>query len=167
MNFHSLPACAAVSLLGLTLACLPDAASAAQNTAAGQVLTPAGTHSSVRAPSRNFTGSVRVDRIFKANDAAPYTAAYVTFEPGARTNWHSHVAGQHLIVVFGKGLTGTEDGRVMEIRPGDEIWCPPNVRHWHGAAPDTGMTHIAVTGIAGGKSTDWFEPVTDEQYGAR
>lgn len=133
-----------------------------------QVVTPSGTFDSARGPESRFTGNVRVDRIFKANEAAPYTAALVTFEPGARTNWHSHPAGQHLVVALGVGRTGTADGKVVEFRAGDEIWCPPNIRHWHGAAPRNGMTHIAITGLdKDGKSTDWMEPVTDEQYNAR
>lgn len=147
--------------------CCASLAVAAESDGTTQTVTRAGTHASVRGPERTFTGNVRVDRIFNANDAAPFTAAYVTFEPGARSFWHSHVAGQHLIVVFGKGLTGTADGKVVEIMPGDEIWCPPDVKHWHGAAPDTGMTHIAITGVKDGKNTNWMEPVTDEQYNAR
>ena len=109
-------------------------------------------------------GNVRVDRIFLANEDAPYSAAYVTFEPGARSFWHTHPAGQHLIVTYGQGLTGTEDGKVQEFSVGDEIWCPPNVKHWHGAKPDQAMTHIAITGVVDGKGATWLEEVTDEQY---
>ena len=154
-------------LLGAACVCLSSAAQAAETQGAGQAVTRAGTYAPAKAPASSFTGSVRVERIFKASEDAPYTAARVTFEPGARTFWHSHVAGQHLIVVSGKGLTGTEDGRVTEIRAGDEVWCPPAVKHWHGAAPDTAMTHIAITGVKDGKSTDWMEAVTDGQYNAR
>lgn len=154
-------------VLGAACVCLSSAAIAAETKGAGQIVTPSGSYASVKGPASTFTGNVRVDRIFKANEDAPYTAAYVTFEPGARTFWHSHVAGQHLIVVSGTGLTGTEDGRVTVIKPGDEIWCPPAVRHWHGASPETAMTHIAITGVKNGKSTDWMEAVTDSQYNAR
>lgn len=131
---------------------------------AEQVVTRSGTYATANGPKETFTGNVYVKRIFNANDAAPYTAALVTFEPGARTFWHSHVAGQHLIVTQGSGLTGTEDGKVVEIKEGDEVWCPPNVKHWHGASPTTGMTHIAITGIKNGKSTHWLEAVSNEQY---
>lgn len=148
------------------LVCCASGAMAAESDG-GQVVTRSGTYASAKGPEKTFTGNVRVDRIFNANEAAPFTAAYVTFEPGARSFWHSHAAGQHLIVTFGTGLTGTADGKVVEFRAGDEIWCPPNIRHWHGAAPDNGMTHIAITGIKDGKSTDWMEAVTDEQYNAR
>lgn len=155
------------AILCSAIACCTSVAVAAEGEGTKQVITRSGTHASVKGPDKTFTGNVRVDRIFNANDAAPFTAAYVTFEPGARSFWHTHVAGQHLIVTFGTGLTGTEDGRVVEIKAGDEIWCPPNVKHWHGAAPTTGMTHIAITGVKDGKSTNWMEAVTDEQYNAR
>lgn len=154
-------------LLAAVCICLSSSAQAAETKAAGQVVIKSGTYAPAKAPATTFSGTVHVERIFKANADAPYTAAYVTFEPGARTFWHSHVSGQHLIVTSGTGLTGTEDGTVTVIKAGDEIWCPPAVKHWHGAAPDTAMTHIAITGVKDGKSTDWMEAVTDEQYNAR
>lgn len=153
----------AAAILSLAVVCPAMAADGD----GGQVVTRAGAFAPSKGAPDKFTGSVLVERVFKASAAAPYTAARVTFEPGARTNWHSHVAGQHLIVTWGVGLTGTEDGTVVEIRAGDEIWCPPNVRHWHGAAPHSAMTHVAVTGVIDGKNTTWMEPVTDEQYTAR
>lgn len=155
------------SMLGLFIVLCAPLTMAREASEAPQIITKAGTHATVEGSDSTFTGNVRVERIFNANDAAPFTAAYVTFEPGARSFWHSHAAGQHLIVTSGSGLTGTADGKVEEIKAGDEIWCPPNVKHWHGAAPDTGMTHIAITGVLDGKNTSWMEAVTDEQYKAR
>mgnify|MGYP003623675187 FL=1 len=115
-----------------------------------------------------FTGNVRVDNLFRAKDNAPYQASYVTFEPGARSFWHVHTAGQHLVVTQGVGLTGVWNGPVWEITAGDVIWCPPGVKHWHGASPDKSMTHMAITGIAGdGSNTKWEEEVTDAQYAKR
>ncbi len=131
---------------------------------AGQSVSFAGSKASTFGPAKNFSGRARVDRVFDATREAPYTAAYVSFEPGAHTNWHRHVAGQHLIVVYGVGLTGTEDGKVTVIKAGDEVWCPPNVKHWHGAAPDTAMVHLAITGVRDGKNTEWLEPLSEEQY---
>ena len=88
----------------------------------------------------------------------------MTFEPGARSHWHTHPAGQHLVVISGAGLTGTADGHVEEIKAGDVVWCPPQIKHWHGAAPKTAMTHMALTGALDGRNVEWMEPVTDEQY---
>ena len=113
---------------------------------------------------RIFTGNVRVDRLFPANDAAPFSGAYVTFEPGARSAWHTHPTGQHLIVTAGVGRTQAWGGPIEEIKAGDVIWCPPQVKHWHGASPTTAMTHIALTGTINGKNVEWMEQVTDEQY---
>jgi quercetin dioxygenase-like cupin family protein len=110
---------------------------------------------------------VRVDPLFPANDSAPFSGAYVTFEPGARSAWHIHPAGQHLLVTAGVGRTGEWEGRVDEIKAGDVIWCPPGIKHWHGAAPTTAMTHIAITGRLDGKSVEWMEKVTDEQYNGK
>ena len=95
---------------------------------------------------------------------APYSGAYVTFQPGARSAWHTHVAGQRLIVTEGVGRTQQWGGPVEEIRAGDVVWCPPGVKHWHGASPTSVMTHIALTGIHDGQGVDWLEKVTDEQY---
>ena len=93
-----------------------------------------------------------------------FTGAYVTFQPGARTAWHLHPAGQHMIVTSGVGLTGTRDGRIVTIKAGDTIWCPPDIDHWHGATPDSPMTHLVITGLLDGKNVIWKEKVTDEQY---
>jgi quercetin dioxygenase-like cupin family protein len=112
-----------------------------------------------------FTGTVRIDPLFSAPDPARVAGASVTFEPGARTAWHTHPLGQTLIVTAGCGRVQRTGGPVEEIRPGDVIWFPPGEKHWHGAAPTTSMTHIAIQEKLDGKVVDWMEKVTDEQYG--
>lgn len=111
-----------------------------------------------------FTGDVQVEMIFPENDVANYSAAYVTFEPGARTAWHEHPAGQHMIMISGVGLTGTRDGNVVSFKEGDAVWCPPDVDHWHGATPDQAMTHLVVTASKDGQNVIWKEKVSDEHY---
>jgi quercetin dioxygenase-like cupin family protein len=111
-----------------------------------------------------FTGSVRVDPLFQAPDPARVAGALVTFEPGARTAWHTHPLGQTLIIMTGCGRVQRWDGPIEEIRPGDVVWFPPGEKHWHGAAPSTGMTHIAVQERLDDKAVDWLEKVSDEQY---
>jgi quercetin dioxygenase-like cupin family protein len=111
-----------------------------------------------------FTGTVRVDPLFQAPAPARVAGASVTFEPGARTAWHTHPLGQTLIVISGCGLAQHEGGPIEEIHPGDVIWFPPNEKHWHGATATTAMTHIAIQEALDGKVVDWLEPVTDEQY---
>lgn len=129
-----------------------------------QVVYRAGSQKSFQGPGDWFTGEVQVDPLFPSNETAHYSGAYVTFQPGARSAWHLHPAGQHLIVISGVGLTGTRDGRIVEIRAGDTVWCPPDVDHWHGAAPDAPMTHLAITGVLDGQNVIWKEKVTDAQY---
>lgn len=129
-----------------------------------QTISRSGSQSSAKGPAEFFTGNVRIDPLFGKTDEMNASAAYVTFEPGARSNWHTHPCGQQLIVVSGVGLTGVWDGPVVEIRAGDVITCPVGVKHWHGASPTTAMTHIAVTGYQGENAANWMEPVTDEQY---
>jgi quercetin dioxygenase-like cupin family protein len=111
-----------------------------------------------------FTGTVRIDPLFQAPDPARVGAGQVTFEPGARTVWHTHPLGQTLIVTAGLGWVQREGGLVEEIRPGDVVWFPPGLKHWHGASPTTAMTHIAIQESVGGKNVDWMEKVSDEQY---
>jgi len=111
-----------------------------------------------------FTGTVRVDPLFDAPDPARVIGANVTFEPGARTAWHTHPLGQTLIVTAGCGLVQRWGGSIEEIRPGDVIWFPPGEKHWHGATATTAMTHIAIVEVLDGKSADWMEKVSDEQY---
>lgn len=115
-------------------------------------------------PTNLFTGDVKVDMVFPSNDTAHYSGTYVTFQPGARTAWHLHPAGQHMIVVDGTALTGTRDGTIIEFHKGDAVWCPPDLDHWHGATPDQAMTHFVVTASKDGQNVIWKEHVTDEQY---
>lgn len=126
-----------------------------------------GTQSPAAGPAQYFTGQVRVDALFQADAAIQASAAYVTFEPGARSAWHRHPAGQRLVVVSGLGLTQEWGKPVQEIRPGDVVVCPPGVKHWHGAAPSEPMTHLAVSGVRDGKTVEWMEQVSDDQYNAR
>jgi quercetin dioxygenase-like cupin family protein len=111
-----------------------------------------------------FTGSVRVDPLFQARDPARVGAGQVTFEPGARTNWHTHPLGQTLIITTGLGWVQREGGPIEEVRPGDVVWFPASLKHWHGATPTMAMTHIAIQESLDGKNVDWMEKVTDEQY---
>jgi quercetin dioxygenase-like cupin family protein len=129
----------------------------------------AGSQPSSKGPAENFTGNVTVTPLFPADASAPYSGAYVTFEAGARSAWHTHPAGQRLVVTAGVGRTAEWGGRVQEIKAGDTVWCPPGVKHWHGASPNTAMTHIALTGTINNKAVEWMEKVTDAQYneGAR
>ncbi len=129
-----------------------------------QFVYKSGTQASIQGPADFFTGQVRIDPLFPSNESCPVSGAYVTFEPGARSHWHTHPTGQHLVVVAGAGRTGTADGYVEEVKASDVVWCPPQIKHWHGAAPDTAMTHLALTGVLDGRNVDWLEPVTDEQY---
>jgi len=131
---------------------------------AGQQITPAGSQPSAAGPAEYFTGRVRVDPVWPADTGISASGAYVTFEPGARSAWHTHPAGQRLVVMSGVGLAQEEGKPVQVIRAGDVVWCPPNVKHWHGAAPRTAMTHLAVTGTVDGKNVTWMEKVSDEQY---
>ncbi len=141
-------------------------ARAAENGTPKQTITRYGTLPAYKGPSRFFTGVAWVQPLFEPKgDICPVAGAYVTFEPGARSHWHDHPAGQHLVVTEGIGRTGTEEGKVHEVRAGDVLWCPPGVRHWHGAAPNTSMTHFSFAGtLPDGKNTNWMEPVTDTQY---
>jgi quercetin dioxygenase-like cupin family protein len=128
------------------------------------VVTHAGSQPSAAGPAENFTGSVRVDDRFKGSGLARISGATVTFEPGARTAWHTHPLGQTLIVTAGVGLVQEWGGPVQEIRPGDIVWIPPGVKHWHGASPTVGMSHIAFSEALDGKTVEWMEKVSDEQY---
>jgi len=129
-----------------------------------QVVYRAGSQQAFKGPEKWFTGDVQVDILFPANETAHYSGAYVTFQPGARTAWHLHPAGQHMIVTAGVGLTGTRDGKIIRFKAGDTVWCPPGIDHWHGATPDSAMTHLVITGLLDGENIVWKEKVTDEQY---
>ena len=139
-------------------------AHAAQAASASLNIQRAGTQPSGKGPADWFTGTVRIDSPFKGTDPARVTGAIVTFEPGARTAWHTHPLGQTLIVTAGCGWAQRWGGLVEEIRPGDIIWFPPGEKHWHGASPTTAMTHIAIQEQLDGKAVDWLEKVSDEQY---
>src|SRR4051794_20973925 len=130
------------------------------------MITRGGSQASSKGPAEYFTGDVRVQPLFADQDTAAYRGAYVTFQPGARSAWHTHPAGQRLIVTDGAGRTQQWGGPVEEIRAGDVVWCPPGVKHWHGACPTSGMTHLALTGVRDGRNVEWLEKVSDEQYGA-
>jgi quercetin dioxygenase-like cupin family protein len=125
-----------------------------------------GSQPSERGPAEYFTGTVRVDPLINAPDPARIFGAAVTFEPGARTAWHTHPLGQTLIVTAGCGRVQWWGGPIEEIRPGDVVWIAPGEKHWHGAAPTTAMTHIALVEQVEGKSAEWMEQVSEEQYRA-
>ncbi|MBU8539001.1 MULTISPECIES: (R)-mandelonitrile lyase [Falsiroseomonas] len=124
----------------------------------------AGSRPSGKGPAEWFTGQVRVDPLFEAPDPARVAGAHVTFEPGARTAWHTHPLGQTLIVTAGLGWVAREGGPVEEIRPGDVVWFPPGEKHWHGATPTTAMSHIAIQEKFEGSPVTWMEQVTEAQY---
>jgi quercetin dioxygenase-like cupin family protein len=123
-----------------------------------------GSRPSAKGPEEYFTGTVRVDPLFEAPDPARARSASVTFEPGARTAWHTHPLGQTLIITSGLGRVQKWGGPVAEIRPGDVVWFEPNEKHWHGASPTVAMTHIATQEALNEKVVDWMEKVSDEQY---
>lgn len=127
-------------------------------------ITRIGTQPSGKGPADWFTGAVRIDPLFQPNEHRRAAAARVTFEPGARTAWHTHPLGQTLIVMSGFGRVQKEGGPIEEIRPGDVVWFAPGEKHWHGASPTIAMTHIAIQEQLDGKVVDWMEKVTDEQY---
>jgi quercetin dioxygenase-like cupin family protein len=127
-------------------------------------ITHPGTKPSTVGPAEWFTGAVRVDPLFSAPDPALVDGAHVTFEPGARTAWHTHPLGQTLIVTSGSGWVQREGGPVEDIHPGDVVWFSPGEKHWHGATPTTALTHLAIHERQNGKAADWMEHVTDEQY---
>jgi quercetin dioxygenase-like cupin family protein len=124
-----------------------------------------GSQPSVRGPEDWFTGIVRIDPLFDQSDPARVSGASVTFEPGARTAWHTHPLGQTLIVIAGLGWVQKDGEAVQEIRPGDVVWFAPGEKHWHGASAKTAMTHIAIQEKLDGKVVDWMEKVTPKQYG--
>jgi quercetin dioxygenase-like cupin family protein len=130
-------------------------------------ITPNGSQPSARGPLQNFTGSVVIDPLFGVNDHTRASAGQVTFEPGARTAWHSHPAGQTLIVTSGTGWIQEWGGEKREIKTGDVVWIRPGVKHWHGATATNGMRHIAIQEYVDGKNVDWMEKVSDDQYRAK
>jgi len=155
--------CAAALQATLATAAEPQASTVT----AAQQITRAGSQPSAAGPADYFTGRARVDPVWPADKNINASGGVVTFEPGARSAWHTHPAGQRLMVISGVGLTQEWGKPIQEIRPGDVVWCPPGVKHWHGAASTTAMTHLAVTGTVDGKNVTWMEKVADEQYNAR
>jgi len=123
-----------------------------------------GSQASTKGSADYFTGTVRIDPLFQVPEPARVRGASVTFEPGARTAWHTHPLGQTLIVTFGQGRAQREGGPIEEIRPGDVVWFAPGEKHWHGASPTTAMTHIAIQEALDGSAVTWLEKVADEHY---
>jgi 4-carboxymuconolactone decarboxylase len=155
-------AATAVSFSVLASACAPTGiAQDAQAVQVKRLASPA----PALGPLEHFTGSVRVDPLFEANDASGTSSARVTFAPGARTAWHSHTRGQTLIVTSGSGRLQRWGDPVQDIREGDVVWIPPGQKHWHGASPNSSMSHIGIVENPGGKGTEWMELVSDSQYG--
>ena len=152
-----------LALAALTTLMMADATGAAEPES---MVSHAASRAVQSAPAQNFTGSARVDMLFTPGGPDRAAGGSVSFAPGARTNWHTHPLGQTLIVTAGVGRVQRAGGPVEEIRPGDVVRIPANTRHWHGAAPDSAMTHIAIQEAQDGKTVDWQEAVTDEAYGA-
>lgn len=138
----------------------------AQDTASKQqIIKPAGTQASIQGPAQFFTGRSRIDPLFDQDENSNVSAAYVTFEPAARSHWHTHPKGQKLVVTQGVGYTQEWGKPIQVIKAGDVVECPAGIKHWHGAAPNTAMTHLAITAYdEQGKNVNWLEPVSDEQY---
>ena len=163
----NLPLVRTVLCFALLQSALAEAAARVDAKTSGQQISRAGSQASATGPAGNFTGQVRVDMVWPADDGINASGAMVTFEPGARSAWHTHPAGQRLVVVSGFGLTQEWGKPVQELRPGDVVSCPPGVKHWHGASPKTAMSHLAVTGTLDGKNVQWMEKVSDDQYSRR
>jgi quercetin dioxygenase-like cupin family protein len=156
-------------VLATSFATLAAEAAGAQDTngrkADTMKITRSNSQASRKGPAEYFTGAVRVDQPFSSGAPARVGGGFVTFEPGARTAWHTHPLGQTLIITMGCGWVQTEGAPREEVHPGDIVWFPPGVRHWHGATATIGMTHIAISEALDGKTVDWMEKVTDAQYG--
>ena len=150
----------------LLLATSNQAVHAQQAMSAAMTISASGTRPSFEGSARNFTGVVRVDPMKQAEAPSKVSVGSVRFEPGARSAWHTHPLGQTLVVTSGVGWTQEWNGRKHEIRAGDVVWCPPGVKHWHGATATTDMTHIAIQEALNGNNVEWLEQVSDEQYGS-
>jgi quercetin dioxygenase-like cupin family protein len=159
--------CRALACLAFLHVAAGTAAAQGSPSPAGQEITRAGAQASTAGPPDFFTGRARVDPVWPADEHINASGGLVTFEPGARSGWHTHPAGQRLVVVAGVGLTQEWGKPLQVIRPGDVVRCPPGVKHWHGAGPTTAMTHLAVTGTVDGKNVTWMEKVSDDQYNSR
>lgn len=130
------------------------------STLSAQVHYPEGSQQAFKGPEQYFSGDVQVKMVFPENPSANYSGAFVTFQPGARTAWHQHPAGQHMVVISGTALTGTRDGKVIRFEPGEAVWCPPDLDHWHGATLDQAMQHLVITGSKNGQNVIWKEKVS-------
>ncbi|TAL64892.1 MAG: cupin domain-containing protein [Burkholderiaceae bacterium] len=146
-----------------SLASAPQTATAVAPQTA-QSIAVAGSQHAVPGPEQFFTGRARIDPLYAANENVNASGAYVTFEPGARSAWHTHPKGQYLVVTAGVGLTQEWGKPARQIKPGDVVWCPPGIKHWHGAGLFTALTHLAVTPSDNGKNVEWMEKVSDTQY---
>ncbi|SPA32382.1 Cupin [Cupriavidus taiwanensis] len=164
-DLKTLALCA--TALPCAVACAAGPQASSPSGAPAQQIARAGSQPSMAGPADYFTGRARIDPVWPADSHINASGGLVTFEPGARSAWHTHPAGQRLVVISGVGLTQEWGKPVQEIRPGDVVWCPPGVKHWHGAVPSTAMSHLAVTGTVEGKNVTWMEKVTDAQYNAR
>jgi 4-carboxymuconolactone decarboxylase len=154
-----------VAATGAALAATASASARDARQGPGNIrITRSGSQPSRKGPPQNFIGVVRLDSPFRGSDPARLVGAFVTFEPGARTAWHTHPLGQTLIVTAGHGWVQNEGGPKEEIRLGDIVWIPPGEKHWHGATAALGMTHIAISEALDGKTVDWLEQVSEEQY---
>lgn len=151
-------------LLAISVCALLGLAHEAGAAAPEQQITAAGDQASTNGPTEYFTGRVRIDPVWPADAGITASGGLVTFEPGARSAWHTHPAGQRLVVTSGVGRVQEWGKPIQVVRPGDVVWCPPGVKHWHGAAPGTAMTHLAVTGVRDGQNVNWLEKVSDVQY---
>lgn len=155
-----------MKIVAFAIASLSLAASALAQPDQGLRISRNGSQPATVGPPQNFTGRVRVETPFRADAPARVGGGLVTFEPGARSAWHTHPLGQTLIVTQGVGRVQRWGGPIQEIRPGDVVWIPPGEKHWHGAAPSAGMSHIAISESLDGKTVDWLEHVSDAQYGS-
>lgn len=154
-----------ISLMLASICVFSGGALAQDKAETTQYIAKSGSQPASIGPAAYFTGHVTIEPLFSDKGAnAPLGGAYVTFAPGARSFWHTHPAGQHLIVTHGTGWTGTWEGVKTEIKAGDVVWCPPGVKHWHGAAASSPLTHLALTGTKDGQNVTWLEAVNDGQY---
>ena len=160
---HMLAAAGGLAVVATEAAAQPTPAAPTRSDGVMQI-TRSGSRPSAKGPAEYFTGAVRVDPLFQAGDPARVSGGHITFEPGARSAWHTHPLGQTLIITSGLGWVQREGGPIEDVRPGDVVWFPAGLRHWHGATPTTAMTHIAITESRDGRNVDWLEKVTDEQY---
>ena len=156
----------AVAALSTLVMMLMVANAQADGSTPAMTLVPNGSQASILGSPAIFVGTVRIDPLVSANEPSRVSAAYVTFGPGARSAWHTHPLGQTLVVTAGTGWVQQQGGEKQVIRPGDVIWTPPGVKHWHGATAQTGMTHMAIQEFLDGKNVEWMEPVSDAQYEA-